>query len=84
MDSERRHGVEELAEKLAKVEATLEAHVVQEDRDRRELINTLTCIKSGQANLAAEINTFKGRTGAIMWGVGIMVAGAAAIAGWMR
>lgn len=84
MDSERRHGVEELAHQLAHVEATLDAHVKQEDRDRRELLERLACIQKGQNVLAAEMNTFKGRTGAVAWALGIMVAGVAAISGWLK
>ena len=69
-EEERRHGVEELVEKIAIVQATLHAHVRQEDRDReqdlvekREIKETLLCIKKSLHQLESQFTLWKGAVG---------------------
>ena len=62
--------MEELIEKVARVDATLHAHVKQGDKDRQddlrekqEIKNTLLCIKKSVDELRSQFTLWKGAVG---------------------
>lgn len=98
MTDERRHGVEEILERLAAMEArqdaqgqVLQRHIIQEDADRREDIEErkemrrlLGCIKDQLSEVKSELSRYKGAVGLIVWIAGFLVAGAGLVVAWFK
>lgn len=97
-EQERRHGVEEILERLAAMEArqdaqgqVLQRHIIQEDSDRREDIEErkemrrlLGCIKDQLSEVKSELSRYKGAVGLLVWIAGFLVAGAGLVVAAMK
>ena len=83
-EEERRHGMDEILQRLTAVETSLDKHVEQEARDRKEMMATLSCIKATQTRIQMDMAGYKGKMSLAAFLIGMVIAAGGAAAAWFR
>jgi len=76
--------MQEILDRLTKVEVSLQAHVEQEDRDRKEMMATLSCIRATQTRIQMDMAGWKGKMSLAAFMIGMVIAAGGAVAAWFR